>query len=67
MYDIKKAVKTFMKPNVIKTTEQKIFIYYKEKKTVDVSSNYDANPTYTVYVLKRGSNSKNFRYNGYIT
>lgn len=55
MYDIKNAVKTFMKPNVIKTTEQKIFIYYKEKKTVDVSSNYDANPTYTVSVLKKGS------------
>jgi len=55
IYDIKKAVKKIMKPNVIKTTEQKIFIYYKGKKTVDVSSNYNENPTYTVSVLKRGS------------
>ena len=55
IYDIKKAVKKFIKPNVIKTTEQKIFIYYKGKKTVDVSPNYNENSTYTVSVLKRGS------------
>lgn len=53
VYDIKKAVKKIMKPNVIKTTEQKMFIYYKGKKTVDVSSNYNENPTYTVSILKR--------------
>lgn len=57
MYDIKNIVKTFMKPNVIKTTEQKVFTYYKGIKTVSVSSKYDNNPstTQTISVLKRGT------------
>jgi len=57
MYDIKNIVKTFMKPNVIKTTEQKMFTYYKGIKTVSVSSKYDNNPstTQTISVLKRGT------------
>lgn len=44
-----------MKPNIIKTTEQKTFTYYKGKKTIDVSSSYDGYPTYSISVLKRGS------------
>jgi len=57
IFDIKNIVKTFMKPNVIKTTELKVFTYYKGKKTVSVSSNYDENPTTThaIAVLKRGT------------
>lgn len=57
IYDIKNIIKTFMKPNVIKTTEQKVFTYYKGIKTVNVSSNYEDNliSTYTISVLKRGT------------
>lgn len=46
-----------MESNVIKTTEQKVFTYYKRIKTVSVSSKYDSNPTttHTIAVLKRGT------------
>lgn len=58
MYDIKNVVKT----NVIKTTEQKVFTYNKGLKTVNVSSNFDRNPTtiHTISVLKKGTNLNAF-------
>jgi len=56
MYDFKKLAKSIMKVNTFKSTEQKMFSYNKEKKTLSISPNYDENSLLTVPFLKRGAN-----------
>lgn len=54
-YDFKKAVKNIIKPNSLKTTEQKVFSYTKGINKVGVSQTYKGTPVQTA-VLKRNAN-----------
>lgn len=58
MYDFKKTCKNLLKPNSLKTTEQKKFKYQKGKNTVALSSTYNSVPNFTK-ILKRNANLKN--------